>query len=113
MVRKDWEQICKFIEASGRDAAQELGIAYSNFVHVLGNGESPETAAPLFSRFSGMNVEYWRKYYLLGTADEIVENIRKRVAAVGGMEHIILNPVSFDKRQLDLIATEIVPRLRP
>lgn len=111
MVRKDWDQISKFSEEFGRAAGKEIGIAYSNFIYVLRNGERPETAASLFAKFSGMNLEYWQKYYLLGTADEIVENIRKRVMAVDGMDHIILNPVSFDKRQLELIAAEVVPKL--
>lgn len=112
MVKEDWDQICTFSQDYGREAAKEIGIAYSNFVYVLKKGESLEKAASLFSKFSGMNLEYWRKYYLLGTADEIVRNIRKRVVAVDGMDHIILNPVSFDEDQLKLIAREIVPGLR-
>ncbi|MBI4464109.1 MAG: TIGR03619 family F420-dependent LLM class oxidoreductase [Acidobacteria bacterium] len=112
MVKSDWEQICAFAREYGRDARKEIGIAYSNFVHVLRKGESPQSAVPLFSRFSGMNLEYWQKYYLLGTVEEIVHNIRQRVNAVGGMDHIILNPLSFDREQLELLASEILPRLR-
>lgn len=112
MAPKDWGMVCAFGKECGRDAARDMGLAYSNFVYALGKDESPYKAASLFARFSGMNLDYWKKYYLLGTAEEIVKNIRERIAAVDGMDHIILNPVSFDMDQLELLAREILPRLK-
>ncbi len=111
-VREDWEKICTFSKEFGRDAEKEMGLAYSNFIYVLKKGESTDRAASLFSRYSGMNLDYWRKFYLLGTAEELVEHIRERIAAVGGMDHVILNPLSFDVEHLELIANEIIPAVR-
>ena len=111
-ARKDWDRICTYATEYGRDAPRDIQLAYSNFIYVLQKGENPEKAAPYFSRFSGMNLEYWQKHYLLGTAEEISNHIRDRISAVGGMDHIILNPLSFDRDQLELLAGEIMPRLR-
>ena len=44
----------------------EMSRVYSNFVHVLRPGERPEDAAPLFRVYSGMDLDYWQRYYLLG-----------------------------------------------
>ncbi len=111
-AREDWDRICTYATEYGRDAARDIGVAYSNFVYILKKGERPEAAAPFFSRFSGMNLEYWQKHYLLGTAEEIICHIRERIAAVDGMSHIILNPLSFDKDQLEILAEEVMPRLQ-
>ena len=35
-------------------------------------GEKPESAARLFSVYSGMDLDYWRQYYLLGEAEEVL-----------------------------------------
>lgn len=109
MVRGDWEKILTFSARAGRKAP--LSKVYSNFVYVLGRGERPEAAAPSFAAFSGMDLDYWRTYYLLGEAPELVERIRARIAALGGMDWVVLNPLSFDPEQLDRLARDVLPHL--
>ena len=53
---------------------------YSNFVYVLKKGEKPEVAAPHFKVYSGMDLPYWKEFYLLGEAEELAEKIRAKVA---------------------------------
>lgn len=108
MVREDWEKIARFAGEFGRKA-EGMGKVYSNFVHVLRKGERPESGVPLFARFSGMDLDYWRTYYLLGEAAEVAERIRKRLEALGGMDYVVLNPLSFDLEQLELLAAEVLP----
>ncbi len=62
-AREDWDRICTYATEYGRDAPRDIQLAYSNFVYVLQKGEAPEKAAPYFSRFSGMNLEYWQQHY--------------------------------------------------
>lgn len=110
MVRADWEKILAFSAQAGRTAPPTK--VYSNFVYVLRKGEEPEAAEPHFKTFSGMDLDYWRTYYLLGEAEELVEKIRARIEALGGIEWVVLNPLSFDLEQLERLATEVLPRLR-
>ena len=84
---------------------------YSNFVYVLKKGERPEEAVPHFKTFSGMDLPYWREFYLLGEADELAERIRAKSANLGGCEHIVLNPLSFDVEQLELLAGDVLPHV--
>ncbi len=110
MVRADWEKILTFSAQAGRRAP--VTKVYSNFVFVLRKGQRPEAAAPYFATFSGMDLDYWRTYYLLGEAEEIAEKIRARIEALGGMDWVVLNPLSFGLEQLECLAADILPRLR-
>jgi len=111
MVRDDWARIQAFARALGRDP-DRIGRVYSNFVWVLKPGEPPESAVPRFARFSGMDLNYWRTYYLLGEAAEVADRISARVAALGGVDTIVLNPLDWGLEQLELIAGEVRPRVR-
>ncbi len=111
MVQRDWAAIERAAHEFGRKPA-DIRVVYSNFVYVLGKGERPEAAAPRFATFSGMDLDYWREHYLLGEADEVVERINRRIAAVGGrMDWVVLNPVDWDGEQLERLAAEVLPRV--
>jgi probable F420-dependent oxidoreductase len=112
MVREDWEKVQRFARELGRDP-QGIGRVYSNFVWVLRRGERPESAAPYFKTYSGMDLDYWKTYYLLGEAEEVAERIRARVDALdAGVDHIVLNPLTWDPGQLELLAGEVLPAVR-
>ncbi len=112
MVREDWKKVQRFARELGRDP-QGIGRVYSNFVWVLRRGERPESAAPYFKTYSGMDLDYWKTYYLLGEADEVAERIRARVDALdAGVDHIVLNPLTWDPGQLELLAGEVLPAVR-
>jgi alkanesulfonate monooxygenase len=112
MVKDDWARVQGFAREYGRDPGR-IGRVYSNFVWVLKPGEPPETAAPRFKVYSGMDLEYWRTYYLLGTAQEVADRISARIAALdGGVDQIVLNPLDWSLEQLELIAGEVLPRVR-
>lgn len=107
LVRGDWEKILAHA-ARGQRTTQPARV-YSNFVHILKRGERLEAAEPYFRKFSGMDQDYWRAHYLLGEAEEVVEKIRRRIDACGGMEWIVLNPLSFEPEQLERLAGEVMP----
>jgi hypothetical protein len=82
-------------------------------VWVLKPGEKPETAVPRFQVYSGMDLDYWKTYYLLGTAQEVADRISARLAALdGSVDNIVLNPLDWSVEQLELIAGEVLPRVR-
>ena len=84
-----------------------MAKVYSNFVHVLKPGERPEEAAPLFRTYSGMDLEYWQEFYLLGEAEEVAERIRGKIEALGGVDHLILNPLDWDPAHLETLAYDV------
>ncbi|HEV8282456.1 MAG TPA: LLM class flavin-dependent oxidoreductase, partial [Candidatus Limnocylindrales bacterium] len=110
MVAGDWAIIREEMAAFGRDP-DGLTKVYSNFVHILGPGESPEAASAKFRAFSGMDLDYWEEFYLLGEAESVAERIRGKIAALGGVEHVILNPLDWDPRILERLAEDILPRV--
>jgi probable F420-dependent oxidoreductase len=112
MVRGDWEKVRRFAREAGRDP-ERIGRVYSNFIWVLKKGEKPESATPHFAVYSGMDLDYWRTHYLLGEAEELAERISARIAALdGGVDTIVLNPLDWGTEQLELIAGEVLPRVR-
>ncbi len=110
MVKGDWEKIQRFMGDFGRRPG-DMSKVYSNFVWVLKKGQKPESAIPHFKTFSGMDLPYWREFYLLGEAEELAERIRAKVANLGGCEHIVLNPLDWSMEQLELLASEVLPRV--
>jgi alkanesulfonate monooxygenase len=112
MVKEDWEKVQRFARELGRDP-KKIGRVYSNFIWVLRPGERPESATPHFSVFSGMDLEYWTTHYLLGEAKELAERISARIEALdGGVDTIVLNPLTWGPEQLELIAGDVLPRVR-
>jgi alkanesulfonate monooxygenase SsuD/methylene tetrahydromethanopterin reductase-like flavin-dependent oxidoreductase (luciferase family) len=108
MVDKDWADLMRFMAEYGRPA-DDLSKVYSNFVYVLKPGERPESAAPFFRTYSGMDLEYWQEFYLLGEAEQVAERIRGKIAALGGVDHVILNPLDWDPERLDMLARDVLP----
>lgn len=110
MVRGDWEKIQNFMNEFGRKPT-DLTKAYCNFVYVLKKGEKPEASIPKFSMISGMDLEFWQKYYLVGEAEDVANRICAKIEAVGGVGHVIFNPVDWSLEQLELLASEVRPRI--
>lgn len=112
MVKGDWAKVQQFARECGRDP-KRIGRVYSNFVWVLKPGERAESAVPKFSVYSGMDLDYWRTYYLLGEAQEVADKISARIDALdGGVDTIVLNPLDWGLEQLELIAGGVLPRVR-
>jgi probable F420-dependent oxidoreductase len=108
MVAADWAAIQGYMAELGRQP-DELSKVYSNFVHILGPGEKPEAAAPFFSVYSGMDLDYWQEFYLLGEAEAVAEKIRAKIRALGGVDHLILNPLDWDPATLEILAERVLP----
>lgn len=108
MNREDWERVQHFAEEEGRDLSS-LELVYSNFVYVVKGKSTRDKAPQQFARYSGLNFSDIEQYYLIGTPQELTDRISARLKATDGMDHIVLNPLSFDMHQLQLIAEDIMP----
>jgi probable F420-dependent oxidoreductase len=108
MVAADLAAIRSYMTELGR-RPDDLSKVYSNFVHVLRPGEKPDAAARLFSVYSGMDLDYWQQFYLLGEAEAVAERIRAKVEALGGVDHLILNPLDWDPANLEVLAERVLP----
>jgi len=108
--RRDWEYIKEYSKELGRDP-YNIERVYSNFTYVLSEGEPLSNLERAFKMFSGMDLEYWRKHYLVGTADEISKKIKEKIDSVEGSEWIVLSPPTLDRNQLRLITKEVFPRM--
>lgn len=108
MVAADWAAVQGYMAELGR-GPHELSKVYSNFIHVLRPGEKPEAAARAFSVFSGMDLDYWQQYYLLGEAEEVADRIRAKIEALGGVDHLVLNPLDWDPANLEVLAERVLP----
>ena len=108
MVAGDWAALQGFMAERGR-RPEELSKVYSNFVHVLRPGQKPAAAAPYFAVYSGMDLEYWQEFYLLGEAEAVAERIRGKIEALGGVEHLVLNLLTWDVADLEYLAERVLP----
>ena len=108
MVAGDWDAIRAYMAEYGRDPGA-MGRVYSNFVHVLKPGERPEAAASKFRVYSGMDLNYWQRFYLLGEAEAVAERIRAKIEALGGVDHLILNPLDWDPASIEVLAERVLP----
>jgi len=111
MVAADWAIIADEMVGFGRDPG-EMTKVYSNFVHVLAPGEAPASATDRFRTFSGMDLDYWQEFYLLGEAEALAARIRGKIEALGGVEHVILNPLDWDRDSLERLARDVLPLVR-
>ncbi|HEY4228424.1 MAG TPA: TIGR03619 family F420-dependent LLM class oxidoreductase [Candidatus Limnocylindrales bacterium] len=108
MVAGDWELIRGYMIENGRNP-DDMRRVYSNFVHILKPGEKPESAAAKFRVYSGMDLEYWQQFYLLGEAEDVAERIRGKIAALGGVDDLILNPLDWDPASIEILAERVLP----
>jgi probable F420-dependent oxidoreductase len=108
MVAGDWELIRGYMVENGRNP-NDMSRVYSNFVHILKPGEKPESAAAKFRVYSGMDLDYWQQFYLLGEAEDVADRIRGKIAALGGVDDLILNPLDWDPASIEVLAERVLP----
>lgn len=109
MVRGDREKIQTFMKEFGRKPT-DLNKEYCNFVYVLKKGVKPEASIPKFSMISGMDLEFWQQYNLVGEVEDVATRICAKIEAVGGVGNVIFIPVDWSIEQLELLANQVRPR---
>lgn len=107
-LARDRERLRQLAVEEGRDPTQ---IVHSHqdhmYIRMDGSRRAIESAVRQFTFKSFDDIE---PYYLLGTPDEIISKLRKRVEA--GIQEIAINFIDPAPVQLELFAQHILPHFR-
>lgn len=114
MVKDDWQQITTYCASIGRDPAT-LTFSHLNFLHLVPTdnpAEALRVQRPYFERVMGTHRtwEHLQESYFTGTTPDIVARLQDLEQA--GLQHMVLCPLDYDLEQLEMYATDIVPRFR-
>jgi alkanesulfonate monooxygenase len=109
---RSWAKVRGFAEVAGRDPAALLN-ANQLPIYV---GPSRSAVEPAMMEWLGQEWDYaaWsestKEAAIIGTVDECVAQLRAQLAA--GVQKLILIPYRYRAEQVEIIAREIIPRLR-
>ena len=110
--KKGWEKIVGFAREAGRDPKTLTG---TNQLAILVGKSRAETEEPMRKWLqTEWDVAAWSEstieHAIRGSVDECVAQLKAHVAT--GVDRIILIPYRYEPAQVELIATEILPRLK-
>lgn len=113
-LARDWQEIREELQAIGRDPAT-LARALKVYVHMVDTGDRAKAYAlqePLVRRVvsAAFPWEYLTQIILVGTPEDCVDLLRRKIAAVEAT-HVILGDYVLDERQLDLWTEKLLPDL--
>jgi alkanesulfonate monooxygenase len=109
---RSWEKVLGYAREAGRDPTT---LTATNQLAILVGRSRAETEAPMRHWLeTEWDVAAWSEstieHAIRGSVDECVEQLRAHVAT--GVHRIILIPYRYEREQVELIAREILPRLR-
>ena len=110
--RKGWEKILGFAREAGRDPNALTG---TNQLAILVGASRAQTEEPMRKWLqTEWDVAAWSEstieHAIRGSVDECVEQLRAHVAS--GVDRLILIPYRYHPEQVEIIAKEILPRLK-
>jgi probable F420-dependent oxidoreductase len=109
---KSWAKVCGFAKEAGRDPAALLN---ANQLPIYVGASRAAVEAPMME-WLGQEWDYaaWsestKDAAVIGTVDECVAQLRAQLAA--GVQKLIFIPYRYRMEQVEIIAKEIIPRLR-
>jgi alkanesulfonate monooxygenase len=108
---KSWAKVCGFAEAAGKDPA---GLLNANQLPIY-VGPRAAVESPMME-WLGQEWDYaaWsdstKDAAIIGTADQCVDQLCAQIAV--GVQKLIFIPYRYQQDQVEIIAREIIPRLR-
>ena len=110
--RRSWDKIMGFARDTGRDPRTLTG---TNQLAIYVGQSRAETEAPMRHWLqTEWDVAAWSEstieHAIRGNVEECVDQLRAHLET--GVDRIVLIPYRYDPAQVDLIAREILPRLR-
>lgn len=113
-IADDWRLLQPYLQAAGKDS-RNFPFAHGQWVHLT--EEDRHARAVEIQHAAAVKIlgtsrprELLEMEYLFGTIDEITANLQQRIQA--GVDHLILHPYTDDPAQLELWASELLPRLK-
>ena len=109
---KSWEKVLRFAEEAGRDPSS---LESTNQLPIMVGSSRSDVEGPMNE---WLNTEWdyadWSdstaNSAIMGTADECVEQLQAHIAT--GVNRLIFVPYKYEMEQVDILAEEIVPRLK-
>jgi len=110
---KSWTKVQAFAREAGRDPGQ---IATSNQLPILVGRPKAEAEGPMREWLSKeWDIAAWSDSTpdsaVFGTVDECVAQLQRHLDV--GVQHLIFIPYRYQPDQVELLAKEVIPRLRP
>jgi alkanesulfonate monooxygenase SsuD/methylene tetrahydromethanopterin reductase-like flavin-dependent oxidoreductase (luciferase family) len=110
-VKRDWQDLQAHARKMGRDPAS-LVFGHCNFIHLVDTTDHDRAVAESMAPFlrtmgAHRSWEHLQECYLVGSVDRINARIADLVDA--GLRYLVLGPVTDDPKQIDLLATRVMP----
>lgn len=106
-----WEYVEEGARTHDRDP-DDIEVIYSHWGYVMEDEEAErDVCYDAMSRWFDGTYQEGKNTYLVGTAEEIVEDIEAATAELPRVDRFIFTPFNFDEQQQDRIADEVVPLL--
>jgi alkanesulfonate monooxygenase len=110
-VKRDWGEVQAYARAMGKDPAS-ITFGHCNFTHLTDaahDARAIEESREPFLRVMGTHRSsaHLQECYMIGSLDRINARIADLVGA--GLRYLVLGPVTDDPKQIDLLATRVVP----
>jgi alkanesulfonate monooxygenase len=109
---ESWQRIRDYAEAAGRDPDTLHNAAQLPFCVADSFDEADRRVHDFLTR--NFDEPEWSRVSfesaVRGTVEQCIEQLLEHVAA--GVQHLILVPCEYDDEQVDVLATEIIPKLR-
>jgi len=105
-----WEKVESESKTAGREG--DVSFAFSHWFHCVETAEDEEDLKRGLSAFFSGSLEDAKQTYLIGSADEILERVEYLLGDSMVPSWFILTMLSSSRRQLEILANVIAPRLR-
>ncbi len=98
-----WDLVLASAAAQGRTRT-EIDFVYSDWVYVLDGPGARERCEAALGRFFSGTWEDALRTYTIGTADEVVEQIREHTRLIDHVDAYVLTPFSDEVQQMQLLS---------
>lgn len=105
-----WDLVLESAERSGR-TRDDLDFVFSDWGYVLDGPRSVDRCQQALARFFEGSWEDALRTYTIGTADEVLEQLRAHTRGIDRVDAYVFTPFSEDAEQMELLAG-VAARLR-
>jgi probable F420-dependent oxidoreductase len=106
-----WDVIADEAVSAGRDP-DDVEIIFSHHYYVMEDeDEDREKCMNLVNKWLDASYEEAKDTYLIGSPEEIVEQIEYSTANIPAVDRYIFTPFTYEETQVDKLVDEIIPEL--
>jgi probable F420-dependent oxidoreductase len=111
-LARAWEIVGAGAERVGRSPA-DIDLVHSDWIYIVDGPDGERRGQEAVSKFFTGNWEEAKNTYVIGTPDEVVEQLARQTSRIPRkVDAFLLTPISIEHGQLDLIHDKVAPALR-